>query len=94
MFMQKVATLNNIPLQESTSDSGLDLYKWKTVTTYDGAWTGKIIVQLTSERELHQMRQSIHGQGIEIQHHLAGIYVDSAHVDLRPNAGRESTQSS
>ena len=93
IFMQKVATVTNIPLQESTTNSGLDTYKWKAVTSYEGAWTGKVIVQLTNERELHQMRQSLHGQGIEIQHHLAGISVDSVHVDLRPNVRRESTQS-
>ena len=51
---------------------------------YDGAWTGKVIVQLADFQELRKMQKTLHGQGIEIQHLLAGILVESDHVDLRP----------
>ena len=44
--MQRVAAVNNLPLQMSTSESGLDIHKWKAVMAYDNTWTGKIIVQL------------------------------------------------
>ena len=94
LFMQQVATVNNLPLQASTSDTGLDIHRWKAVTTYDGAWTGKVIVQLSNIQGLHQVRRTLHGQGVEIQHHLAGIYVDSDHINLSSRATATTTQSS
>ena len=94
MFMQQVATTNNIPLQASTSDAGLDIHRWKPVTSYDGTWTGKVLVQLANVDELHHLRRTLHGQGIEIQHHVAGIFVDSDHIDLSSRATRAPTRSS
>ena len=85
-FMEQVATNNNLPLRPSTTDTGLDIHRWKAVTSYEGTWTGKIIVQLANTDELHQLRRTLHGQGIAIQHHLAGIYVDSDHVDFSSRA--------
>ena len=41
-----------------------------------------MLVQLTSQQELGQLHASLHGKGVEIQKHLAGITVDSSHVDL------------
>ena len=94
MFMERVANNNNLPLQPSTSDSGLDVHRWKAVTSYEGTWTGKVIVQLATIEELHHMHRTLHGQGIEIQHHLAGIYVDSDHVDLSSRATGATSRSS
>ena len=83
MFMQRVATTNNLPLQASTTNSGLDIHKWRAMMAYDGSWTGKVLVQLANDQELRQLHKTLHGQGTEIQHHTAGILVDSDHVDLR-----------
>ena len=82
-FMQRVATTNNLPLQASTTNSGLDIHKWRAIMAYDGAWTGKVIVQLATIQELRQLHKTLHGQGIDIQQHTAGIFVESDHVDLR-----------
>ena len=89
-FMQQVATTNNLSLQASTTDSGLDVHKYRALTAYDGSWTGKVIVQLANIQELRKMHKTLHGQGIEIQHHTAGISVESAHVDLRPSTTQSS----
>ena len=94
MFMQRVATTNNIPLQASTSEAGLDIHKWKAVTSYDGTWSGKVLVQLANVDELHHLRRTLHGQGVEIQHHVAGIFVDSDHIDLSSRATGTATRSS
>ena len=40
-FMQRVGTTNNLPLQASTTDSGLDVHRYRAITTYDGSWTAK-----------------------------------------------------
>ena len=90
IFMQRVAAVNNLPLQRCTSESGLDIYKWKAVMAYDNTWTGKIIVQLRDPQELQHVYNSLHGQGIEVQHHVTGIMVESAHVDLRPSPTQSS----
>ena len=89
-FMQKVATTNNLPLQPSTTESGLDVHKWRAVRAYDGSWTGKVVVQLASVQELRQMHKNMHGHAIEIQQHVAGISVESAHVDLRSPTAQSS----
>ena len=89
-FMQRVATVNNLPLQMCTSETGLDIHRWKAVMAYDNTWTGKIIVQLRDPQELQHVHNSLHGQGIQVQQHTTGILVESAHVDLRP----PTTQSS
>ena len=93
IFMQKVATVNNLPLQTSATGDGLDIHKWKAVIGYDGSWTGKVIVQFGSIHEILRMRNSLHGQGIEIQQHLAGISVDCDHLDLRTTAAETTMQS-
>ena len=82
--MQRVATVNTLPLQRRTSEPGLDIHRWKAVMVYDNTWTGKIIVQLRHPQELQHVYNSLHGQGIEVQHHVTGIMVEAAHVDLRP----------
>ena len=82
-FMQRVATTNNLPLEASTTNSGLDIYKWRAMMSYDGSWTGKVIVQLSNVHELRQLHKTLHGQGVDIQQHSAGIFVESDHVDLR-----------
>ena len=81
-FMLKVATTNNLPLQRSTADTGLDIHHWKPIMAYDGSWSGKVLIQLGSLQELHLLHESLHGKGIEIQQHMAGITVDSLHADL------------
>ena len=86
IFMQKVATTNNLPLQASTTEHGLDIYKWKAVSNYEGAWSGKVLVQLANTDELHRMRRTLHGHSIEVQQHVAGIFVDSDHIDLSSQA--------
>ena len=94
-FMQKVATDNNLPLQSSTAESGLDTYKWRPIMAYDGSWTGKVVVQLTTPAEVHQLFHSIHGRGIEVQHHLAGITVESTYLDLGAGSNqRDATPTS
>ena len=50
---------------------------------YDGSWTGKVFVQLANAQELRQLQKTLHGQGIDIQQHMADISVESDHVDLR-----------
>ena len=94
MFMQQVATTNQLPLQASTAEAGLDIHRWKAISTYDGAWTGKVIVQLSNVDELRRLHRSLHGQGIEIQHHVAGIFVDSDHIDLSSRATGATVRSS
>ena len=94
MFMQQDATTNQLPLQASTAEAGLDIHRWKAMSTYEGAWTGKVIVQLANVDELRQLHRSLHGQGIEIQHHVAGIYVDSDHIDLSSRASGATSRSS
>ena len=94
MFMQQVASTNNLPLQMSTSDLGLDVHRWRAVASYEGAWTGKVVVQLSNVDEVHRMRRSIHNMGVDIQHHISGIYVDSDHIDLSSRAARATSQSS
>ena len=49
---------------------------------YEGNWTGKVVVQVSSQLELVKLHDVLHGKGVEIQQHLAGITVDSLHVDL------------
>ena len=49
---------------------------------YEGNWTGKVVVQLSNQQELGKLHDTLHGKGVEIQQHLAGIAVDSLHVDL------------
>ena len=93
-FMQKASSTNNLPLQKTTAESGLDVHKWKEILAYDGSWTGKVLVQLVTPEEVHKLHSSLHGQGIQIQHHLAGISVDSDHLDLRSRAAPPQTQHS
>ena len=81
--MQRVATTNNLPLQASTTNSGLDVHRWRALMGYDSSWTGKVLVQLANAQELRQLHKTLHGQGIDIQQHTAGISVESDHVDLR-----------
>ena len=92
--MQKVATVNNLPQQETTTLSGLDVHKWKPIVTYDSSWSGKVLVQLASAEEVRRLHAAIHGQGVEVQHHLAGITVDSTHLDLGTRNARPPTQHS
>ena len=92
-FMQNVAIANNLPLQRSTTATGLDVHKWKAVMAYSGAWTGKVIVQLATQEELHRLHASLRGKGVEIQQHLAGISVDSLHVDLESHRAGLPAQS-
>ena len=93
-FMQKVATVNTLPLQETTTESGLDVHKWKPIVAYDGSWSGKVLVQLASAEQVRRLHTAIHGQGVEVQHHLAGITVDSTHLDLGTRNARPQTQHS
>ena len=93
-FMQKVASINNIPLQKTAAESGLDVYKWREILAYDGSWTGKVLVQLATSDEVHKLHASLHGQSIEIQHHQAAISVDSDHLDLTSRAATSQTQHS
>ena len=60
---------------------------------YDGSWTGKVVVQLANQQEVRQLHASIHGKGVEIQQHVAGIMVDSLHVDLGTQPTVAATQS-
>ena len=80
--MQKVANINRLPLKKSSAETGLDIYHWKPMMSYDGGWTGQIVVQLTTPLEVQQLHSAIHGKGIEIQSHTAAIYVDSDYIDL------------
>ena len=80
--MHSVASANNLPLQKSTADTGLDLHRWKPIMAYDGSWTGKVLIQLSSQQEVQQLHASLHGKGVKIQQHLAGIAVDSLYLDL------------
>ena len=92
--MQQVAATNQLPLQASAAEAGLDIHRWKAISTYDGAWTGKVIVQLSNVDELRRLHRSLHGQGIDIQHHVAGIFVDSDHIDLSSRATGATMRSS
>ena len=82
VFMDSVAVTNCLSLQRSTTENGLDVHRWRAIRAYDGSWTGKVVVQLANQQELRQLHASLHGMGIEIQQHLAGISVDSLHIDL------------
>ena len=93
-FMQRVATTNNLPLQASTTDSGLDVHRYRALTAYDGSWTGKVIVQLANTQEVRQLHNTLHGLGIEIQQHTTGIFVESNHIDLGSHAIGASRRSS
>ena len=93
-FMQKVSTANNIPLQMTSSETGLDIHHWKAIMAFDGSWTGKVLVQLATAQEVHQLHASIHGKGIEVHHHLAAIAVDSNHLDLSSRAAPSTAQQS
>ena len=88
-FMEQVAAANNIPLQRSTTEHGLDIHKWRPIMTYHGNWTGKVVIQLASQQEVGQLHASIHGKGVEVQKHLAGITVDSLHIDLATQSQSE-----
>ena len=92
--MQCVATSNGLPLQQSTSESGLEMHTWKAVMAYDGSWTGRVVVQLASAQEVYKLHDSLHGKGVEIQHHLAGIMVDSEHLDLGNHEATTRAQAS
>ena len=85
-FMRTVGASNNLPLQMATTETGLGIHAWRAVMGYDGQWTGKILVQLAAVEEVNRLHASLHGQGIEIQQHLASINVDSSHVDFQPIA--------
>ena len=94
MFMQHVAATNQLPLQASTAEAGLDIHRWKAISSYDGAWTCKVIVKLANVDERRKLHRFLYGQSIEIQHHVAGIYVDSDHIDLNSRAIGATTRSS
>ena len=93
-FMQRVGTTNNLPLQASVTDSGLDVHRYRALTAYDGSWTGKILVQLANIQEVRQLHNTLHGLGIEIQQHTTGIFVESDHIDLGSHATGASRRSS
>ena len=78
----------------STTESGLDIHKWKAVMAYDNTWTGKVVIQLQNPQEIQHIHNSLHGQCIEVQHHVACILVESDHLDLRTQPVANTTQSS
>ena len=89
--MDNVAATNSLPLQKSTTEIGLDVHRWRAIKAYDGSWTGKVVVQLANQQELRQLHASIHGKGIEVQQHVAGITVESLHIDLTSQATQQQS---
>ena len=90
VFMANVASTNGLPLERSRAEAGLDIHKWRAIMGYDGSWTGKVIIQLATLQELQNLHTFLHGQGIEIQHHLTSISVDSLHYDFSAQAQSQS----
>jgi hypothetical protein len=84
-FMAKASEACAIQLHMNNTESGLDTHQWKAIVDYEGAWTGKVLVQLANTQELLTLHARLHGQGVNIQHHTAGIEVDSLFVDLNTN---------
>ena len=80
--MAKASQVCNLPLRMAASDGGLDVHNWRSIVDYEGCWTGRVLVQLQSTAELLVLRQSLHGRGVRVQHHVAGIEVDSTHIEL------------
>ena len=89
-FMQKVASINGLPLERSRAETGLDIHRWRAIMGYDGSWTGKVVIQLANLQELQNLHTLLHGQGIDIQHHLTSISVDSLHYDFPTQAQSHS----
>ena len=87
-FMSKTSEVCGLRLSMAGDDGGIDIGQWRAVVDYEGCWTGRVLVQLQSVNEVLTLRRQLHGQGVRIQHHVAGIEVDSLHVDLHGAASQ------
>lgn len=81
-MMNTIATQSNIPLQQQSLPQGLSWNHWAPIHTFEGRWTGQVLVQLQNQQDLQTLHQHTNNRTLQILGHTAALYCASDCVDL------------
>ena len=80
--MQQISTDSQVRLSHHTDEQGMAMNSWREVCSFEGAWTGRILIQCSRKEELFQIHRLIHHKGITIQGHTTTASLLSHYIDL------------
>ena len=81
-LMHSLSIKSGVSLQFHTGTTGLPWNHWKAIMDYDGQWSGKVVVQLSTREGLHALHKTTTGTALEIHGHHAALRCSSEHMDL------------
>ena len=81
-LMQQISTDSQVRLSHHTDEQGMAMNSWREVCNFEGAWTGRILIQCSRKEELFQIHRLIHHKGITIQGHTTTASLLSHYIDL------------
>ena len=81
-MMAHIGQITGIAIHQHNGESGLDLGRWKAVNNFEGTWTGRVLLQCASAKDLLTIYKAIHNKGIDIQGHTTVVNVHSDYIDL------------
>jgi hypothetical protein len=86
--LNEIARRSGLTLRQTAHERATDIHEWRPIRNYEGAWTGRVTIQLASEGEVRTLHRAAHGQGIQVQQCSAIIEISSAYVVLDAYDGR------
>ena len=82
LMMAHIGQVTGITLQQHKGDTGLDLGTWKAIHNFEGTWTGRVLVQCNTAKELLTIYSTIQNKGLDIQGHTTAVNMHSDYIDL------------
>ena len=80
--MAHIGQITGIAIHQQSGDDGLDLGAWKAVRNFEGTWTGRVLLQCHSAKDLLTIYKAIHNRSIDIQGHTTVANMHSDYIDL------------
>jgi hypothetical protein len=81
-FMQCISSQSGVQLVQHEGEEGLPANHWKPIYSYEGGWTGKIVVQLAEHGQLTALHRATSDTALNIHGHYASLRCVSKFVDL------------
>jgi hypothetical protein len=81
-FMQQLGFNSGVAIKQASGDGSLLWNEWKPLLSFEGGWTGSIVIQTSSKQELLALQRAAQTTMLEIQGHVCAATIGSEWCDL------------